>query len=63
MREIVEAISEAANLAYLARDDSMSLDLQRAADRTLKLLHRATDRIIELRNGQTATTEKGEVNG
>lgn len=60
MKVIAEAIVEAANLAYLAREDSMSLALQRSAEQMLALLHKATDRIIELRSGQSAITEKGE---
>jgi len=49
MRSIVDAITAAANLAYLVHGESVSLDLKMAAERTLNKLHVATDRIIELK--------------
>lgn len=51
MQEIVSAICEAANFAALVNLESKDLQHQLAAERVLAKLHRATDRLIEIRGG------------
>jgi len=52
VKAIVEALIAATNLAYLVENESMCKELKRSAQRTLNKLHRATDRVMELREAE-----------
>ena len=50
MRQIIEAIVDAANLAILIRETTNDPDMRRAAERTLAKLHIATDRVATVQH-------------
>lgn len=52
MRAIVEALVASANFAALVRDEAIDKELRRCAERLMFKLSKATDRVIEMREGK-----------